>query len=349
MLLAFSTTSVHISTWSCCTLVCYTLLWLRIPTALTNTAVFPCATVCVLWPQRRRELSSWCNWTNGRIRVNLFDVRRPKEWVMQELTDTCAGVNASSCDFTSSRSFNLLPVQSLWLSVLPILLSPSLGPSWTAVGCLQRGCAVTWLCVSPSADKRKGSCQLWWHTCNVQVCRISGVCGIPKLCREIRGSCEIRHSRRDLPWNVPGQPGNSSVSKSMISSFLWFVLKFGPSLPATGLLHLQPCQRSGTGSLASAILHLCAFLSGVSGSGRWLAQEAPIQMNTIPLRKGRQAGANGIQFMARFVSASTCADTWTPSPAWETVPQENRSKVAFCYLVANSTESFVWSRPTAPL
>lgn len=48
---------------------------------------------------------------------------------MQELTDTCAGVNASSCDFTSSRSFNLLPVQSLWLSVLPILLSPSLGPS----------------------------------------------------------------------------------------------------------------------------------------------------------------------------------------------------------------------------
>lgn len=135
----------------------------------------------------------------------------------------------------------------------------------------------------------------------------------------------------------------------MISSFLWFVLKFGPSLPATGLLHLQPCQRSGTGSLVSAILHLCAFLSGVSGSGRWLAQEVPIQMNTIPLRKGRQAGANGIQFMARFVSASTCADTWMPSPAWETVPQENRSKVAFCYLVANSTESFVWSRPTAPL
>lgn len=129
MLLAFSTTSVHISTWSCCTLVCYTLLWLRIPTALTNTAVFPCATVFVLRPQRRRELSSWCNWTNGRIPVNLFDVRRPKEWVMQELTDTCAGVNASSCDFTSSRSFNLLP-GACAIALVICAANPALPISW---------------------------------------------------------------------------------------------------------------------------------------------------------------------------------------------------------------------------
>lgn len=53
------------------------------------------------------------------------------------------------------------PVQSLLLPVLLILLSPSLGTSCAAGGCLQQGCAVAWLCVSPCAAKGKGGCQLW--------------------------------------------------------------------------------------------------------------------------------------------------------------------------------------------
>lgn len=47
MLPEFSTTSVQIPTWSCCTLVHCTLLWPRIPKPLTSTAMFPCTTAFV--------------------------------------------------------------------------------------------------------------------------------------------------------------------------------------------------------------------------------------------------------------------------------------------------------------